>query len=272
METKNISDIESKVQAVFTEQGYSHANVKSKLTTTRTIIRIHKEKGEEYLRSDIVEDYINHQKTRYQSGEISRNLFLKRKKTAEYLVEIHNTGTINHTPCIQLPDLPDYFVSILSNILANDEWNQKYRKKQYTHAKLFLEWLYTHGHNDLSCTDECVVREYLTECSARMIGVSLKRIRDALKVFFLFLSEDGILSAQMNRLFLFRIPIDKKIKPFMSHDEIAAVLNIIDRTTAKGKRDYAIIILAAITGLRGCDIAELTLDCIDWRNGEIRIV
>lgn len=58
----------------------------------------------------------------------------------------------------------------------------------------------------------------------------------------------------------------------MPADEIAAVLNVIDRTSAKGKRDYAFILLAAMTGLRGCDISELCLDSIDWRNGEIRIV
>jgi integrase len=108
-----------------------------------------------------------------------------------------------------------------------------------------------------------------------MVGYSLDNTRRALKNLFLFLSENGSLSDLsefMNKLCLFKIPVEKKIKPFMPQDEIAAVLNIIDRKTAKGKRDYAMILLAAITGLRSVDITKLTLDSIDWCNGEIKIV
>lgn len=71
---------------------------------------------------------------------------------------------------------------------------------------------------------------------------------------------------------MFRVPIERKIKPFMPQDEIAAVLNSIDRGSVRGKRDYAIILLAAVMGLRGVDIVELSLDSICWRSGEIKII
>ena len=43
------------------------------------------------------------------------------------------------------------------------------------------------------------------------------------------------------------------------------VLAAVDRSTPLGRRDYAILLLAARYGLRPCDIRQLTLDEIDWR-------
>ncbi|MCK5676822.1 MAG: tyrosine-type recombinase/integrase, partial [Verrucomicrobia bacterium] len=43
----------------------------------------------------------------------------------------------------------------------------------------------------------------------------------------------------------------------------------IDRSTAEGKRDSAIICLLAVYGVRGVQIRRLRLDDIDWRNERI---
>ena len=49
-------------------------------------------------------------------------------------------------------------------------------------------------------------------------------------------------------------------------------MNAIDRNTPTGKRDYAVILLGTVTGLRAIDISKLKLTDIDWCNGEIQIV
>ncbi len=46
----------------------------------------------------------------------------------------------------------------------------------------------------------------------------------------------------------------------------------IDRSKVKGKRDYAVMMLGTVLGLRACDIVTLKLTDIDWLRGEIRIV
>ena len=55
----------------------------------------------------------------------------------------------------------------------------------------------------------------------------------------------------------------------MKAADVAAVLESCDRTTATGRRDYAVILLAARLGLRAGDVAALTLGDVDWRAGEI---
>ncbi len=60
---------------------------------------------------------------------------------------------------------------------------------------------------------------------------------------------------------------DARIPDVLSEEETEKILSSIDRTTAIGKRNFAIILLAACYGLRPCDIRELSLENIRWREG-----
>jgi site-specific recombinase XerD len=271
MITKSIYDLEAKVKGVFTELGYTEKALKALCLEARRHIKFHTEHGAEQFDNDIVEEYIKSQETRCQTGKINSQLLRSRKKTAEYFTQIYNTGTIINQKRSHLPELPRGFKNILSDVLSNDEWSHKFKKTQHSRISTFFRWLSLRGHNDLRNVDENIVREYIVDCSTRVVGKSLNEILRTLKILFLFVSPNGELSEQMSKLFMFKARIEEKIKPFMPQNEIAAVLNVINLNTAVGKRDYAIILLAAVTGLRGIDIIELTFDSIDWRNGEIRI-
>lgn len=63
-----------------------------------------------------------------------------------------------------------------------------------------------------------------------------------------------------------------KLSKIWSEEEIARVLGAIDRFDATGKRDYAIISIAANLGLRAGDIISLAIDNFDWKNRVISIV
>jgi site-specific recombinase XerD len=270
--TKNINDLETEATSVFLSLGYAQNTIKANSVTVRNLIRLHNEQGEEHFNKDIADSYVAYQEKRYENNEISRKMFLRLRIVTEYLAQINDTGTIVRKQSSPLPLLSDSFERILMDILANEEWGVKFKKHLRSSAGTFFRWLYSHGYNDLKCVDERIVREYLVDCSVRMVGSSLNSTRRALKNLLLFTSEDGILSEEMNRLFLFRARIDERLVPFMPQNEIAAVLDVIDRNSMQGKRDYAMILLATVTGMRGIDIVQLTLDSIDWRNGEIRII
>ena len=55
-------------------------------------------------------------------------------------------------------------------------------------------------------------------------------------------------------------------------DEIRRVLAVIDRQSAAGKRDYAMILATARLGLRISDLRQLGLGDLDWRAKRITIV
>lgn len=52
-------------------------------------------------------------------------------------------------------------------------------------------------------------------------------------------------------------------------EQVRAVLGSCDRRTTVGRRDHAVILLMLRLGLRAGEVAALTLDDIDWSNGEI---
>lgn len=54
-------------------------------------------------------------------------------------------------------------------------------------------------------------------------------------------------------------------------EAVQRVLSACERSTAKGKRDYAILLLLARLGLRAGEVVALQLDDIDWANGELTV-
>ena len=54
-------------------------------------------------------------------------------------------------------------------------------------------------------------------------------------------------------------------------DQVQRLLASIDRTTAMGLRDYAILLLLARLGLRANEVAFLELDDIDWQTATLHV-
>jgi len=61
------------------------------------------------------------------------------------------------------------------------------------------------------------------------------------------------------------------IPRFLPPDQIELILAHCNRQTAIGRRDYAILLLLARLGLRGGEVAVLSLDDIDWESGYISV-
>src|SRR5262249_12554394 len=63
----------------------------------------------------------------------------------------------------------------------------------------------------------------------------------------------------------------KRDPRFLKPVEVRRILTQIDRTQLLGKRDYSILSLLGLYGLRGAEVAQLELDDIEWRAMVIRI-
>jgi integrase/recombinase XerD len=57
----------------------------------------------------------------------------------------------------------------------------------------------------------------------------------------------------------------------ISAGEVRKLLSSIDRSHAKGRRDYAILLLLARLGMRSGEIACLDLEDIDWNSGSLKV-
>jgi integrase/recombinase XerD len=272
MSFKSIRNFDSKIYDVLTELGYSKGTLNKNLAVARKIIAMHNKQNKGTLDKDIVERYICEQEQRFKNGKIGRKTRNQQRKSAIYFMQIFEDGTIVNQRYKKPVNLPGNFCEYLSAIDDNGNWSVKHRKTQREFAIRFFSWLCHRKCYDSNCIDEKILQEYLSWCAALMSGSGLDSTRRSLKQLLLLVFNVTSLPHAINKLFMLKIPIDKKIHPFMPQDEIAAVLNVINLSTSIGKRDYAMILLGAVTGLRGIDIIELEMESIDWRNGEIKIV
>lgn len=62
-----------------------------------------------------------------------------------------------------------------------------------------------------------------------------------------------------------------KLPSFLRPTEVARVLELCERRSSVGRRNYAILLLLARLGLRAGEVTALTLDHIDWQNGVLTI-
>lgn len=57
----------------------------------------------------------------------------------------------------------------------------------------------------------------------------------------------------------------------LSVDEVHRLLTCVDRASPLGRRNYAILLLLAVYGLRAREVVDLRLDDLDWRAGRVRV-
>lgn len=101
---------------------------------------------------------------------------------------------------------------------------------------------------------------------------TVSRIVSDIRSFLRFLTLRGILQKDLGaELPTIRVPRDASIPSVWDHALIIKLLGAIDRSSAKGKRDYAILLLACRLGLRAGDIRTLKLDHLHWEDSRIEI-
>jgi len=95
----------------------------------------------------------------------------------------------------------------------------------------------------------------------------MKVIMNALRAFDEYLLHKNIIPNSVLCGFSSRIRQPQHITRVLDEDEVKLLIN-----SAHSKRDKAVLLLAAETGIRSCDIAKLNLVDIDWNTKQINII
>jgi site-specific recombinase XerD len=101
---------------------------------------------------------------------------------------------------------------------------------------------------------------------------TVARIVSDVGCFLRFLTMRGILQRDLSvALPKVRVPRDAKIPSVWEQELVVRLLQAVDRSSAKGKRDYAILLLACRLGMRVGDIRTLRLDQLNWEESTIEV-
>lgn len=268
----NIETLATQTLDYFAHLGYTQKSLAEKKRAFNRIVELHKQHGSTEYNPKLLKLFIEKTNEQYANMEFSKSRYRFLVKSAEFLKVYHDTGTITHKRFDSMCNLTEYYIQILNEILSYNEISEKSRYRMWSVAKTFFKWIQSNDIISLNQLNKDIIRAYLVDCAERMSKSSLDTIRNVLKKLFIYFNCIGITTETYEKVFAFSVQTEKKIKKPIPLTEIAAILNIIDCSKPIGMRDYAIILLATVTGLRSVDIRHLKLTDIDWINGEIKIV
>jgi integrase len=134
-----------------------------------------------------------------------------------------------------------------------------------------LDFLNTRKARTLDQIQALDLSEFLSS-RGHLMPHTVSRLVSDVRSFLRFLTMRGILQKDLGaELPTIRVPRDASIPSVWDHELIIKLLGAIDRSSAKGKRDYAILLLACRLGLRAGDIRTLKLDHLHWEDSRIEI-
>jgi integrase/recombinase XerD len=122
-----------------------------------------------------------------------------------------------------------------------------------------IEVLHIHGFIQATASSYRIATVYCTSC--------------LLRVLFRYLLSNLLITKDL-ALFVPAVKCNKKstIPSAYSQDEIRDLLACVDRGNPKGKRDYAILLIAVRLGIRASDICGLTFDNFKWESNTIELI
>jgi len=136
----------------------------------------------------------------------------------------------------------------------------------------FSDYLNSRGITNIRDMDESVVLGF-TNTFTRYSPSVIHNTLCSLRTFFHYLFQNKFILKD----FAYIIPHDgyrqrTKVPSAYPKEDIEKLLNSIDRGNPKGKRDYAIILIAARLGLRAQDICNLSFDNLKWETNTIELL
>ena len=189
------------------------------------------------------------------------------------LVEVLHTGCIKYKRDRKFVALTgpiaDEAASLVSE-LRERGYSQSTIDSYKANLNRFSQFMQANGIDGLASVTPAAIISYM-ELLSFSGNDSRTRAAAVLRALLRRAYEGGVTADDMSR----HVPKTKKVRQpslpsVYAPEEIDAVLGAVDRASAKGKRDYAMLMLAARLGLRASDICGLEFSDLDWRSSTLR--
>jgi integrase/recombinase XerD len=140
------------------------------------------------------------------------------------------------------------------------------------YLRQFAAYLERIGVSNLSRLSPTVLSGFIAQYGPRVAWTTLRNACGTLRVFLRYIHREKVLAKDLSSLIEFpRSYRLSGVPRSISWEQVEQVLATVDRRSVSGKRDFAMLLLLATYGLRGCEVAALTLDDLDWRNDRLKI-
>jgi len=259
------------------KMGLTKATIRHYTTEGLTVIlRKHISLGLEHYSESLVSEMVSKIRVSYEQGLTSRVSYQNLRKASFLLSEIHQTGRITFSvvPNWGLREPTMEFTKLLRHFCDNANRTGILAESTVKTAKsairIFLFELEGCGIHSFKGITLAKISNSITNIAKRYTG-GLHSAIFSIRIFLKHLHENRFTHDDLSLAVPEMIARRTTFREGFANDEIRRLLEILNLETAIGKRDYAIMLLAAQTGLRACDVVNLKRENIDWRKKEIRI-
>ena len=179
--------------------------------------------------------------------------------------------TGSRRPLLEVPfidELPGFFEYLLCERGLRPTTLQGYG----CYLRSFEGYLRRVGVKQLVELSPTLISAFVAERSAGLATACVGLLCGALREFLRYAHRQGALASDLSKTVdrprTYRLSdIPRSITPA----EVSQVLACVDRSSTRGKRDYAALLLLATYGLRSREIAAMTLDHIDWTREQLSV-
>lgn len=170
---------------------------------------------------------------------------------------------LKHKEILTIP----FFVDIRSRFRSSCEkkgYSQVTTEHYVKQSSYLMDYLAAQGLEDFTEVTLDTVHAYIRT----LAGFSYKTVEQhicSLRAFFRFLYQEGTVPDDLAaKMPMVKARKQTAIPSVWTHEELKQLIEAIDRGSPKGRRDYAIILIACRLGLRCTDIKNLCFENFNW--------
>lgn len=260
---------------------YSESSILSYQKCFTDFYAYSKEKGKEYFEEVLAIEYASS-----VTGLELKDLAQYNKNTKKYIVLLRSLRILGeysltrtftsrfskfHEPVEEYP----YWNHIYDSFMIYLKTNCDYKKSTIKHKELsvrkMMNIIIELKISSIDKIDRGVI-ETIVSSFIHETPKSVTHNLGDLKQFFQFCFDSSLSRTNIVSYFpIIRTPHETRIPHSLSVEEAKQLLASIDRSDSKGKRDYAILMIASHLGLRAIDIINLKLSSFNWELKTITI-
>lgn len=145
------------------------------------------------------------------------------------------------------------------------------RKKKLAQITAFLAFLRSRQRN-MAELDLADIDAFIVACRHHYARTTVADIASSLRGFLRFLHATGRLAVDLAPSVMAPI-VRRGERPLraLPWEKVRRILDAIDRSTAGGRRDYALLLLMSVYGLGAGEVLGLRLEDIDWHAGVLHV-
>ena len=275
MQEEPLSQLLHRLEQEMLRLGYTEGSMKFYHRRWQMLLQFSHERGEtcysERLGIDFVEKH-------FHIFEKDLNRTFSQSETQELrIIRMIGDFQLNHTVLRRYYKHREiltspYFIEVCSRLqqyCVDQEYSKVTTNHYVKQSARFMDYLSSQKITVCKEINLTLINDYIKT----LAGYSYKTVEQnicSMRAFFRFLLETG----EVQTDFAAKTPMVQarkqiRIPSVWTEDELKKLFTVIDRGNPKGKRDYAIILLACRLGMRCTDIKNLKMDHFRWEEKKL---